>query len=174
MAVKCKQHHNAFACFDSPNLGGSTILILGTDLFTAPLKKLTHFHSALLITLNLNNALQCDNVQMKNHRKAKRSQGMVPKVMSEWTSSQTLLLSKLRVMSKWQNKSFLAKESRKMVLNPNERWLCVSGKRERASFRPPHEEKHPVTPLYKWHFNLLRSLLKRHFNVNTEFTIMSF
>ena len=80
MAVKCKQHHNAFACFDSPNLGGSTILILGTDLFTAPLKKLTHFHSALSITLNLNNALQCDNVQMKNHRKAKRSQGMVPKV----------------------------------------------------------------------------------------------
>ena len=102
MAVKCKQHHNAFACFDSPNLGGSTILILGTDLFTAPLKKLTHFHSALIITLNLNNALQCDNVQMKNDWKAKRSQGMVPKVMSEWTSSQTLFLSKLRVMSKWQ------------------------------------------------------------------------
>lgn len=48
------------------------------------------------------------------------------------------------------------------------------GKRERASSRPPQEEKHPVTPLYKWHFNLLRSLLKRHFNVNTEFTIMSF
>ena len=102
MAVKCKQHHNAFACFDSPNLGGSTILILGTDLFTAPLKKLTHFHSALLITLNLNNALQCDNVQMKNDGKAKRSQGMLPKVRDGVDFKSDFLLSKLRVMSKWK------------------------------------------------------------------------
>lgn len=28
------------------------------------------------------------------------------------------------------------------------------GKRETASFRPPHDGKHPVTPWSKWHFNV--------------------
>ena len=113
MAVKCKQHHNAFACFDSPNLGGSTILILGTDLFTAPLKKLTHFHSALLITLNLNNALQCDNVQMKNHRKAKRSQGMVPKVRVREDFKSDSLFIKIESDVKMTKNLFLPKNPEK-------------------------------------------------------------
>ena len=170
-AVTCKQHQNVFLFFWLFQLRWVQNLNFGHRSFHGAPSKANTFSLRLDFHFK---SQQCDNVQMKNDGKAKRSQGRVPKVKVEVDFKSDSLMSKLRVMSKWQNKSFLAKESRKMVLNPNERWLCVSGKRERASFRPPQEGKHPVTPLYKWHFNLLRSLFKRHFNVNTEFTIMSF
>ena len=140
MAVKCKQHHNAFACFDSPNLGGSTILILGTDLFTAPLKKLTHFHSALLITLNLNNALQCDNVQMKNHRKAKRSQGMVPKVRVREDFKSDSLFIKIESNVKMTKNLFLPK-------NP-EKWFWIRMKDDFVS-QEKGREHHSARPTKK-------------------------
>jgi len=70
------------------------------------------------------------------------------------------------------------RSSLKKPINPNHldwSFLDMEARKKGESIIPPApRRKTSVTPLYKWHFNLLRSLLKRHFNVNTEFTIMSF
>ena len=128
---------NVFACFDSPNFGGSKILILATDLFTAPLQKLTHFHSVSIFTLNLNNVIMCKWKTMERQREAK---ACCQKWGSEWTSSQTLLLSKLKVMSKWQKNLFLPK-------NP-EKWFWIRMKDDFVS-QEKGREHHSARPKKK-------------------------
>ena len=109
---------NVFACFDSPNFGGVKNLNFGHRSFHGAPSKANTFSLRLDFHFK---SQQCDNVQMKNDGKAKRSQGRVPKVKVEVDFKSDSLIIKIESDVKMTKKSFLAKESRKMVLNPNER-----------------------------------------------------
>ena len=136
-AVTCKQHQNVFLFFWLFQLRWVQNLNFGHRSFHGAPSKANTFSLRLDFHFK---SQQCDNVQMKNDGKAKRSQGRVPKVKVEVDFKSDSLMSKLRVMSKWQKKNFLPK-------NP-EKWFWIRMKDDFVS-QEKGREHHSARPKKK-------------------------